>query len=65
MLKATIDPIKIKKMNAQILTKYYYVMFKIVKQYPDSKLFQKAVNGILKLAHKIDSEVLVSVTTTL
>lgn len=47
------------------MNKYYYIMFKILKEYPDSKLFQSAVNGILKLAHKIDSSVIVDITTSL
>lgn len=40
-------------------------MFKVVRQYPECRLFTKAVSGILKLAHKIDAGVLVNVTQTL
>ena len=40
-------------------------MFKVIKEYPESKIFTKAINGSLKLAHKIDAEILVSITKAL
>ena len=51
--------------NVQILNKYYYIMFKIIKEYPESKHFSSAINGTLKLAHKIDAEILVGITQAL
>jgi hypothetical protein len=40
-------------------------MFKIIKEFPQCKHFGSAINGTLKLAHKIDAEILVSITTAL
>jgi hypothetical protein len=37
-------------------------MFKIIKEYPECKHFGNAINATLKLAHKIDSDILVSIT---
>ena len=36
-------------------------MFKVVKEYPDSRLFTHAVDGILGLAHKIDAKMLTAI----
>jgi hypothetical protein len=44
-----------------IIERYYYVMFKIVKEYPDTKLFTVAIDGILAMAHKIEAKMLVSI----
>lgn len=40
-------------------------MFKIIKEYPESKHFSSAINGTLKLAHKIDAEILAAITQAL
>lgn len=40
-------------------------MFKIVKEYPDTRLFTVAVDGILAMAHKIEAKMLVAIVDAL
>jgi len=48
-----------------IIERYYYIMFKIVRDYPESKLFTYAIDGILTLAHKIEAKMLASIVEAL
>lgn len=63
--EATIDPQKINKMVNQLVEKYYYLMFKIIRDFPDSRLFTMAIDGILALAHKIEAKLLVSIVSAM
>ena len=40
-------------------------MFKVVKEYPDTRLFTIAIDGILAMAHKIEAPMLVSIVEAL
>jgi uncharacterized phage-associated protein len=63
--EAIIDTKKIKKVFDQIMGKYYYIMFKIIREYPKSKHFSIAINSILKHAGSIDASLLRDITRAL
>lgn len=44
-----------------MIERYYYIMFKVIKEYPESRVFVLAIDGILGLAHRINSLMLVDI----
>ena len=54
--EAIVNPKKVKKVYTTIMIKYYYIMFKVIRQHPKSKHFNSAIDCILKHAENIDAD---------